>query len=330
MPLIDGSDFEPNRAYRHAHYSTYVPSLFGHQPKLGYQRKRINTPDDDFIDLDIIDHKCPRVALLCHGLEGDSGSTYVLLTAQALAAQGWDIIALNYRSCSEEMNRSFRTYNSGYTEDLRLVIDEYCYQWQEILLVGFSLGGNLVLKYAGERDGIINDRISSIIAISTPLDLDDASRELLRWDNFGYQVFFLKSLMQKIILKQKQYPDQLSLKHLRKCYNLYRFDEYYTAPMWGYDSAKDYYDQCSSLQWLDQIQAPSLIINAENDPFLGKRSYPIDLATSLSNIHLCIPKYGGHVGFAYSKDDRSWMLDKITDFANEKSITRGNTLGIAD
>jgi len=314
MSVLDYQDFIPSKKYRHAHYSTFIPSLFGKEPHVPYQRKRIETPDGDFLDLDHVKSGHNRLAILCHGLEGNSRSVYVLLQAEYLMNEGWDILSINYRGCSGEMNRHLQMYNSGVTRDLCFVIDEHTADYKEITLIGFSLGGNLVLKYAGEYPDRVNSKVSSVVAISTPLDLDDAAKSLLKWDNYLYQLFFLKSLAYKVYLKSKQFPGQISVKHLRKCYNLYQFDEYYTAPMWGYRSAKDYYDSNASIQWLKQVEIPSLIINAENDPFLGPKCYPVDLVSNLPRITLTVPSYGGHVGFAYSRNDRSWMLDEVHKF----------------
>lgn len=319
MAVLAHQDFVPSRRYRHSHYSTCAPSLFGRVPEVGYDRKRVTTPDGDFLDLDYVKNGNKRVAIICHGLEGSSSSIYVLLQAEYLIKKGWDILSLNYRGCSGEMNHQLQMYNSGETRDLYFVADHHVADYDEIVFIGYSLGGNLVLKYAGEYPDRVHPKVSSVVAISTPLDLHDSSEHLLKWDNYLYQLLFLKSLKAKIRAKSKQFPDQVSLKHLRKCYNLYRFDEYYTAPIWGYRDAKDYYDSCASIQWIDQINVPTLIINAMNDPFLGPRCYPTDLISRLPHINMLTPAYGGHVGFAYSRDDRSWLLDQVDHFLNDKT-----------
>jgi len=318
MAVFEHHDFTPSRKYRHAHYSTFIPSLFGKEPEVPYKRERVETPDGDFLDLDYVRGGHNRVAVLCHGLEGDSRSVYVLLQAEHLMYEGWDILSINYRGCSGETNRHLQMYSSGATRDLYFVVDEHTSDYDEVTLIGFSLGGNLVLKYAGEHPDRVNSRVSSVVGISTPLDLDDASKHLLKWDNYLYQAFFLKSLAYKVYLKSKQFPGQISMKHLRKCYNLYQFDEYYTASVWGYSGAKDYYDSNASIQWLHQIEMPALVINAKNDPFLGPKCYPKELVSTLPFITLLTPEYGGHCGFAYSRDNRTWMLDHVARFVDQK------------
>ncbi len=316
MPVISGDDFQPPWKYRNAHYSTFIPYLFGRTPKVMYSRTRISTPDDDFLDLDFIKKGSPKLAVLCHGLEGDSRSAYIQLFADHLSRNGWDILAWNYRGCSGEMNKSLEMYNSGRTDDLHTVVSHIKGDYEEISLIGVSLGGNVVLKYAGDKIFPIHEKIRSVVAISTPIALDNASKELLRWDNFLYQWNFLLSLSIKIFKKKRQYPKEIKLRKLLKCTNLYKFDDQYTAPLFGYTSAKDYYDSNASIRWLHQIETPTLLINSLDDPFLGDECYPVELISKLEKVHFITPKYGGHVGFAHSRNDRSWMIDKVDDFIN--------------
>jgi len=311
--------FVPPRRYRNGHYNTIVPTLFGRKPKVNYIRERIPTPDDDFLDLDYITNGHKRLAVLCHGLEGDSSSIYMLVFAQHLSKIGWDILALNYRGCSGVPNKQLRSYNSGTTDDLHTAIRHRHGDYDEIAIIGFSLGGNLALKYAGEGIFDLSSKIKSVVAISTPVHLSDASKKLLSWDNKVYQLRFLRSLTSKIIQKKKQFPDDIDLRYLAQCTNLYKFDDLYTAPMYGYADAEEYYAKNQSIQWLNNISIPSLIVNAKDDPFLGPKCYPHDLIRPIENVHLLTPKYGGHVGFAYNRNDRSWLLDTTVSFITKES-----------
>lgn len=314
MPLVDGSDFQPPRRYRNGHYATFIPYLFGNIPKITYKRERISTPDSDFLDIDysLVDSK--KVVILCHGLEGSASSSYVRLFAAHFNSNGWDAVAMNYRGCSGEMNKQLQMYNSGSSGDLHLVLQHIAAAYEEIVLVGFSLGGNIVLKYLGEQVYNLDEKISKAIAISTPLHLDDASRQLLKWENILYQWKFLISLSTKIIKKKRQFPREVNLRHLWKTTNLYKFDNHYTAPIFGYKDAEDYYTQNQSINWIDQVRIPSLILNALDDPFLGDLSYPKDVIADLSDVYFCAPDYGGHVGFAYGRNDRSWLFTKVDEF----------------
>ncbi len=314
MPVDHGADFQPPSRYKNGHYSTFIPYLFGKKPKVDYKRERIDTPDGDFLDLDYIRSGNKKLAVLCHGLEGSSRSGYVILFADHLKRQGWDVLAMNYRSCSGEMNRTLQMYNSGMTQDLHATIAHVEHDYEDIGLYGFSLGGNIVLKYGGEDTYVLSQKIRSIVAISTPLDLYNASIELLKWDSKLYQWNFLLSLSYKIFRKKLQYPKEIQLRKLLKCSTLYKFDEHYTAPMFGYKDAADYYNQNASIQWLDKIKIPTFILNAKDDPFLGPKCYPVNMVAKLENVHLSVPAHGGHVGFAYGRNDRSWMIDKVDAF----------------
>lgn len=314
MGLIEANDFLPPKRYRSGHYATFIPYLFGKKPKVNYERVRINTPDDDFLELDYIERGNNRLMVLCHGLEGSSKSGYVLNFAAYYAERSWDILAPIYRSCGSEMNRQFRSYNSGTTDDLHTALLHKAHQYDEVMLIGFSLGGNLVLKYLGEGVYDVPGNIRKAVAISTPLHLSDASKALLKKDNILYQLQFLRSLIYKMVQKKRRFPDRLDLGELRKVRNLYDFDHYFTAPMYGYDGAEDYYSHNQSIQWLDQIKIPTVILNAKNDPFLGPLCYPYEQISGLPKVHLCAPDFGGHVGFAYSRNDRSYMMNLVDEF----------------
>jgi predicted alpha/beta-fold hydrolase len=215
------------------------------------------------------------------------------------------------------MNKQLRMYNSGTTDDLDFIINQTIEGYDEVILIGFSLGGNLILKYLGEQTFKINSRIKGGIAISAPVDLENASKELLKAENFAYQIRFLRSLINKILKKKKQFPNEISLKPLFKTYNLYQFDNYYTAPIYGYKDAVDYYTQNSSLQYLDQLERPALLINALDDPFLGELCYPSSIADKSERFYYCAPEHGGHVGFAKNKDDRDWLKHKSYAFIED-------------
>ena len=141
-------------------------------------------------------------------------------------------------------------YNSGSTEDLHLSIEHLERKYDEIALIGFSLGGNIVLKYVGDGVHSISPKIRSAVAISTPLHLSNASQELLKLENTLYQLRFIKSLSSKILKKKKQYPSEIKRRHLLRCYNLYKFDDLYTAPIFGYKNAEEYYAKNQAIQWL--------------------------------------------------------------------------------
>jgi predicted alpha/beta-fold hydrolase len=314
MPIIDGADFVADGWYRNGHYNTFIPALFLKNPDTTYKRKRLITTDDDFIDVDFSMVGADKAVVICHGLEGDSSSGYIKHFVDYFNKEGWDAIVPNYRGCSGEMNNQLRMYNSGTTDDLDFIINSTIADYNQVVLIGFSLGGNLILKYLGERTFKISDKINGGIAISAPVNLSNASKELLKAENFAYQIRFLRSLINKILKKKRQFPDQISLKPLLKTYNLYQFDNYFTAPIYGYRDAEDYYSHNSSLQFLGQLERPALLINSLDDPFLGELCYPRDIAEKSKEFFYCSPVHGGHVGFVKNKSDRDWLKHKSHTF----------------
>lgn len=277
----------------------------------------MTTSDKDFFDVDLIKRGNNKIAVLCHGLEGSSKSQYILGTASLLQDHGFDIAAMNYRGCSGEINRQVQTYHSGATADLHLLTQALALSYHEIMLVGYSLGGNLVLKYSCDLHYSIDEKIKRIVAISVPIDLHGASIQLLKRSNRLYTMNFLKTLVAKIKLKYNQHPHAINLNHLKKIRTVLDFDEYYTSKLNGFENAADYYARCNSKQYLHLCQRPTLIINAQDDPFLSTSCYPVKEAKSLKQLHLLMPKHGGHVGFVDKKTSHYWNEHQILSFLQE-------------
>jgi predicted alpha/beta-fold hydrolase len=214
--------------------------------------------------------------------------------AKALIKNGFDVLAWNYRGCSGEMNNQPRFYHSGATDDLHEVVQHAIAtrNYHHINLIGFSLGGNLTLKYLGEQWPELN-KISQAVAISVPLDLTSSSMELAKPKNWIYTQRFLKSLKRKIIDKRKKMNFPLAI-NFNSIATLIDFDDQVTAPLHGFKNALDYYAQSSSLQYLRNIKCKTLIINAKNDPFLSPACYPEPENPLISVLY---PDHGGHVGF---------------------------------
>lgn len=315
MPIIDATKFQPVGLYKHGHFNTIVSSVVIRAPKITWQRERLTTPDDDFIDIDTIHRGAKRTIVLCHGLEGSSDSGYIRLLADHFSRAGWDVVAINYRGCSGEMNRQLQMYNSGTTGDLHFIIEHIAKRYDTIVPIGFSLGGNLVLKYLGESVYPIPSQVKSAVAVSTPVDLSNASQQLLKQENKLYQLRFLKTLRKKIHQKKEQFPHDIDTSLLKRCHNLYDFDNFYTAPLFGYTDAEDYYAHCASIQFIPTIERPALLINAKDDPFLGNKCFPRHLANN--HFSYCEPQYGGHCGFSTSSTDRSWLPQKIEAYIKE-------------
>ena len=312
MP-ISVTDYTPPFPFRNGHFNTLYGSLFRKTKSIPFKRKRINTEDDDFLDIDLLENGSKKVVLLCHGLEGSSDSKYIKATADLLSSNGYAIAAMNYRFCSGEINRQLITYHSGRTEDLHLVIDTLIPDYDALYLVGFSLGGNLVLKYNGDGIYPINSKIKASVAVSVPVDLYGSAVKLQEPKNKLYTWRFLHTLSKKIRLKNLQYPNEVDVKLLKQIKKLMDFDEYYTSKLNGFKNARDYYAKSSSKQFLSTIKKPTLLINALDDPFLSESCFPFTEAKNNPQLHLMCPSYGGHVGFV-SKSKTYWSEQQILNF----------------
>lgn len=299
MPLINSSTYKPPFYLFNKHLQTIVPALFRKVTGVNYVRERIETLDNDFLDLDWVKNSSDKLAIISHGLEGDSNRPYVKGLAKALKEAGYEVIAWNFRGCSGEINKQLRFYHSGATEDLDLVINHALNKknYKEVVLTGFSLGGNLTLKYLGESGNKLHEAIKKGVVFSVPLNLHSSCLEISKRENYMYSRRFLKRLKKKIFDKSLIIPDKLSTENYHKIKNLKDFDDKYTAPLHGFNNALSYYEACSSLQFLKYISIPTLIINAKNDPFLSEDCFPQQELSSHPNVYLESPEKGGHCGF---------------------------------
>lgn len=298
------------------HMETIFPAMFRKVSGVEFERERIKTPDDDFIDLDWSRINSNKLAIICHGLEGDSQRPYMKgMTKAVNKLLNYDAVAFNFRGCSGEINLQSRFYHSGATDDLEVVVNHALLKgYDSISLIGFSLGGNLVLKYLGEIGKDPTKKISSAVTFSVPLHLESSSYRLMKWFNYGYSQRFLKSLKSKIKQKENRMPGNISLEQLDKVRHVFHFDDLFTAPLHGFIDAKDYYTSCSSLFLVDRIRIPTLIINALNDPILSKKCFPFTLLKSNKIVAFEAPQKGGHCGFARFEDDFYWSERRAAEF----------------
>jgi len=297
---------------------TIVPALFRRVPMVTNQKERLELPDGDFLDLDWSGKSRDLLAIISHGLEGSSEGAYIQGMAARLIKAGWDVLAWNLRGCSGETNRLKRFYHSGATEDLSAVIShaEKVHPASRIDLIGFSLGGNLTLKYLGEG---VSEKIHRAMTFSVPCDLADSSAQLARWENAIYMRRFMKDMRRKILTKDELFPGELDLTDLMSMRSFAEFDDRYTAPLHGFSSAKDYWMRNSSRPFLPRITVPTLLVNARNDPFLGEACYPRQIAAESKFLHLEMPAQGGHVGFL-STDGTYWSEQRAVEFLEDESV----------
>jgi predicted alpha/beta-fold hydrolase len=317
MPIIARSSYRPPFLLRNGHLQTVLPSLFRKVSGNLYERERIDTPDDDFLDLDWARIGSSRIAILSHGLEGNSRRHYMVGMARMLNRSGWDALAWNYRSCSGEPNCRLRMYHNGSIDDLDHVTAHALKtgRYGTAALIGFSLGGNLTLVYLGTKGAELDARIRKAVVFSVPCDLKASALELARPMNRIYMNQFLRSLHGKIRAKMALLPGQIDDNGYERIKNFKDFDDRYTAPIHGFRDAEDYWTRCSSGQFIPGIRIPALIVNALDDPFLAGDCYPVREATESMFVHLEQPRSGGHVGFMQINRDHSyWSEGRAIEF----------------
>jgi predicted alpha/beta-fold hydrolase len=317
MPIIHGSSYQPPLFFSNGHLQTVFPSLLRCVPAQFYQRERIDTADGDFLDIDWASVGSGKLAVLSHGLEGNSHRPYIVGMARMLNRHNWDAAAWNYRGCSGEVNRRLRMYHNGSIDDLDCVIRHALQsgRYHTLALIGYSLGGNLTLLYLGKQGYAVDTRIRKSLVFSVPCDLRAGAQELAKQKNRFYMEQFLVSLHAKIRAKMKVFPDRIHDDNYRQIRNFKDFDDRYTAPIHGFKNAEDYWEQCSSVRFLSTISIPTLIINALDDPFLAGACYPREQASRSSQVYLEMPKSGGHVGFVqFNKDKTYWSENRAMEF----------------
>lgn len=310
---------EPYRApfwLRNGHAQSIWPSLFRRVELQAPEAEAIATPDDDELWLDWYRQGSDRVVVICHGLEGHSRRPYVLGLARALLAQGWDVLAWNYRSCGGVMNRQPRFYHSGATGDLAVVIRHGLSQGYRYMgLAGFSMGGNLTLQYLGEQGEAVDSRIAGAVTFSVPCDLAGGADVLALPSRRLYMSRFIRDLRPKMAEKARRFPELITMEGYDEIRTFHQFDERYTAPLHGFASAEDYWHRASSLYRLRDIRVPSLVVNAADDPFLSPGCFPEDRAVLGKWVQLEVPRHGGHVGFVQRHPDgRYWSERRAVDF----------------
>jgi len=322
MPIVSPSTYEATGIFKNGHVNTIFPTLFRKIKDLTYNRERVELPDGDFIDLDWSKVGSEQFVLVLHGLEGSSDSVYIKGMIQAFNRAGWDGVAMNFRGCSGEPNRKLKSYNMGASDDLKLIVKhlQQLNRYKKLVLVGSSLGGNVVLKYLGEEGENTPAFVNRAIVFSVPCDIPSTNVQLKKWYNQVYLKRFLGTLNEKLQIKLEQFPNQIQFQN-RKLKTFQEFDDTYTSPVHGYKNADDYWNRCSSKHFLANIQRPTLLVNALYDSFLGEGSYPYEVAKDHPFLYLETPKHGGHVGFVKRNEEGMyWSEERALKFAVKEIV----------
>lgn len=285
-----------------------------------YRRERWDTPDGDFIDVDWL--ATPEAAdaplvVLFHGLEGSSASHYAGALMHALARRGWGGAVPHFRGCSGAPNRLPRAYHSGDSAEIDWVLRRMraLFPQRTLFASGVSLGGNALLKWAGEQEGAACDVVQAVAGVCAPLDLTAAGRALQQGFSLVYAKHFLGTLKANAGAKLARFPGLFDEARMRAARNLYEFDDAVTAPVHGFRDAGDYWRRASSKPWLGGIRLPALVLNALNDPFLPRRALPAAQQVAAS-VTLDYTEDGGHVGFVAGAfpGHLDWLPQRLLSF----------------
>ena len=311
--MITQSSFKPLWYLKNPHLQTLVANLI-HPPVPELQYETIQLVDGDSLDLARTRTQGPDTVLILHGLEGSINSSYAQRLLGYLDSRNTAAVMMFFRSCNGSPNKNLRSYHSGETEDLSAVIQHLKNTGSKrIALVGYSLGGNVTLKYMGE--GKSDDAILCSTAISVPLLLEDCARRMNRGFSKIYQYALLRRLIKKVLQKKALYNSAGISTDPRTIKTFIAFDDLYTAPIHGFKDAQDYYLHSSSKQFLAGIEKPTLIIHAKDDPFMTPAVLPCSSELS-SSTTLELSRYGGHVGFIGGKrlKPEFWLEPRIFKF----------------
>lgn len=296
MGKIINSSFRPAWWLRSPHLQTIFPSLFRKRAGFKPDWERMELEDGDFMDLAW--HRRPEaeapLVLMIHGLEGSLESHYAGNMLAALHEAGFSTVMMHLRGRGREPNRLPQSYHSGATDDLRLVLEQLAQRGQmPQAVIGVSLGGNLLLKYLGEEGE--NCPLKTAVAVSVPFQLRTCSKKLGKGFAKLYGQYLLNKLNASYRAKFGKITSPLTI-DLKSIRTLWQFDDAITAPLHGFEGAEDYYRQCSCAQFLADIATPTLIIHAQDDPFMTPEIVPAEDEMS-GDVTLELTRYGGHVGF---------------------------------
>jgi predicted alpha/beta-fold hydrolase len=298
------------------HAQTIWPALFARAhdgPPLRFQRERWDTPDGDFVDVDFLasepaggasrpaDSPDTPLLVLFHGLEGSSNGTYAQAFGNWARRHGWRYAVPHFRGCSGELNRAPRAYHSGDFEEVAWLLARLRQRCtRPLLVVGISLGGNALLRWAEEAGASAAATAAAVAAVCSPVDLTASGHAIGRgFNRLVYTRMFLRTMKPRALAKLAQHPGLFSRERLLAARDLYEFDNVFTAPLHGFKNTDDYWARASAKPQLARIRIPALLLNPRNDPFVPAASLPQPLAQQVGrHVTLWQPAHGGHVGFA--------------------------------
>lgn len=329
--MVTPPDFVPRRGLRHGHLMTVF--AWGRPRRFD----RLPPPEDRYFDTEAEarvlahchwqrDHASHPLLLALHGLEGSSSAHYMRGIAEKAFTRGFNVILLNQRNCGGTEALCAGLYHSGLTADAQHVIDEVIRTdgISDIVVAGYSLGGNLALKLAGDYGAQHPPQLRGVAAVSPIIEIAPCVDALERRANILYQLNFVRGLRARMRRKDRLHPGRFDLSRLAEVWTVRRFDDTYTAPAFGFQDAADYYHRASAMRVIDRISVPTLIITAKDDPFVPVEPFHSPTVTANPNIVLKVTQHGGHCGFVAAADDYSdgyWAEEAIVRFA-QQSVSR--------
>ncbi len=324
---LESHAFHPHPLFRNNHAQTLVAHKWPRRRRL---REEIRTDEPRLFEVEknvrLLAHcrwqqerHARHTVVLVHGLEGSTSSVYMMGTAHKAFRAGFNVVGLNMRNCGGTEHLAHTLYHSGMSGDVHAVVRELIEhdELPSVLVAGFSMGGNIVLKFAGELGDDAPRELLGVCAISPSLDLSACADAIERRTNRLYQRAFVHSLRERIRGKQKLHPDIYDTSRLHTIRTVRDFDNLYTAVHGGFKDADDYYDRVSALRFIPRISVPTLIIHAQDDPIIPFSSFRDPALVDNPNVILLAPAHGGHVGFLADNagvEDRFWMENRIVEF----------------
>jgi len=311
---VDIPPYQPPWLFGNGHVQSVFPTLFRRVAVPAYTRERLALADGDFLEVDWLRGGNDRAVIVSHGLGGHSRRWYVSAMVRALAADGWDAVAWNFRGCGGTPNARPAFTHSGSSGDLAAVVDDVrargCYQ--KIALVGFSMGGNITLLYLGRDGDSVPREICGTVVFSVPCDLAGASEAIARPGNRIYMIRFLRELRRSLEKLAAKFPETISMHGYDEIKDFRGFDDRYTAPLHGFRGAADYWARSSSKHVIPAITRPTWIVSAKNDPFLSSSCFPVEEAAANPYVRLLTPASGGHCGFMAFNPQRRYWSEEFT------------------
>ncbi len=318
MPITK-SAFKPAWGLSNPHLQTLWSTFFRSIPEVDISTERLELEDGDFLDIVTTELADKPVVIILHGLEGSISSPYVKPLIKSLDDADYGVCFVHFRGCGDELNRLPRSYHSGDTQDLNSVVKHLQHKLKQdvFAVIGFSLGGNVVLKWLGEQ----GDDAPTVagIAVSVPFQLEDAGDRLEKSFSRVYQKHLLSTCQKKYQQKVEAQTSPLSEDiDVCKLDTFYSFDDTITAPLHGFKDADEYYEKCSSRQFLKHIRKPTLVLHSKDDPFMWERTVPSEDELS-PTVELELSEAGGHVGFiggSHPFNVEYWVDKRVVEWLN--------------